>query len=169
MSIRRFAVFALFPLVWGAAAMAEAPAPAGDHAAVPLGAADEARFHKDSCTERYAYSASHLTYLEAKLDLTDKQRPAWTKWSQWNLDAAGKARAACLSESPKPGATLTALDREAEMEKSLASTLAGLQASRPALQALYEVLTPEQRVIFDHSTGWSRQDGRRHHHHRQGR
>ncbi|HLN22979.1 MAG TPA: Spy/CpxP family protein refolding chaperone [Patescibacteria group bacterium] len=169
MSTRSLAVLAILPLFWATAALAEAPAPGADHATAAPSAADEARYHKNSCTERYAHTASRLAYLEAKLDLTDKQHPAWTKWSQWNLDAAGKGRATCLADAPKPGTTLTALDREANMEKALANTLAGLQASRPALQALYEVLTPEQRMIFDHSTGWSHHGGGHGRHHHQGR
>jgi hypothetical protein len=166
MSTRSLAVLAVLPLFWATAALAEAPA--ADHTAAPS-AADEARFYKDLCTERFAHSASHLAYLDAKLDLTDKQRPAWNKWSQWNLDAAGKARASCLADAPKSGAAPNALDREANLEKVLAGTLAGLQASRPALQALYEVLTPEQRVIFDSSTGWPHHGESHHNRHHQGR
>ena len=36
------------------------------------------------------------------------------------------------------------------------------QASRPALQALYEALSPEQKAVFDQASGWRGRRGHRH-------
>jgi hypothetical protein len=60
-----------------------------------------------------------------------------------------KEQAACLETAPKTVAPLSTPDHEALVESALTRKLQTLQSSRPALLGLYEVLTPEQRVIFD--------------------
>ena len=44
----------------------------------------------------------------------------------------------------------TMLDRLDRMQQFLSTRLEALQAAKPAVQALYQALTPEQRAIFDH-------------------
>ena len=104
------------------------------------------------CTEHYARKAARLAYLEAKLNLTDQQKPAWTKWRQARIEAAEKRRATCLQRDWRRHENETALNREARIEKRLTGRLQDLQASRPALQALYDSLSSEQKVVFDQST-----------------
>lgn len=130
----------------------EAPAGAGEHQWQ-----DQGEWHQKMCVERYARNAARLAYLEAKLALTEQQRAAWNKWRQIKLDGAEQRRTACLQHQRKEGANLTAVEREARIEKILSSRLAQLQASRPALQAVYEALSPEQKAVFD------RAEARRHH------
>jgi LTXXQ motif family protein len=36
------------------------------------------------------------------------------------------------------------------MQQFLSTRLESLQAAKPAVQALYQALSPEQRAIFDH-------------------
>jgi len=117
-------------------------------------------FHKSMCGEHYARKSAHLAYLEAKLNLSDKQKAAWTKWSQWELQSAQQQRDACLEITPKADGKLTAPERESMMEKQMSLRLQGLQNSRPALQTLYDLLTPEQRTIFDSAP--RHHDGGRH-------
>jgi periplasmic protein CpxP/Spy len=117
----------------------------------------EGGWHQKMCTERYARKAARLAYLEAKLALTDQQRAAWNKWRQIKLDAAEQRRTTCLQHQHKEGANLTVIEREARLEKFLSNRLAQLQASKPALQALYDALSPEQKATFDRS--------QTHHHH----
>jgi periplasmic protein CpxP/Spy len=119
----------------------------------------EAGWHQKMCTERYARKAARLAYLEAKLALTDQQRPAWNKWRQIKLDAAEQRRTACLQHQHREDADLTAIERAARREKFLSARLAQLQASKPALQALYDALNPEQKALFDRAAQ------RRHRHH----
>ncbi len=124
-----------------------------------------AEWHKKMCTERYARKVARLAYLEAKLDLTEQQRAAWDKWRQTRLNAATQERSACLENSSQPEGRPTAVEREARLEKRLSLKLQGLQASRPALEALYDVLTPDQRAVLDHPHhGW-RHHGRWDEHH----
>jgi hypothetical protein len=86
--------------------------------------------------------------------LTDQQKPAWTKWRQTKIEAAEKRRMACLQHDWSKHESETALDREARVEKWLTGRLQDLQASRPALQALYDSLNPEQKVVFDQASEW---------------
>ena len=121
---------------------------------------DPSAWHQQFCTERYARKAAHLAYLEAKLNLTDQQKLAWTKWRQGKMDAAEKRRTACLARDWSKDEHETALDREARVEKWLTTRLQELQVARPALLALYEALTPEQKLVFDQASRWHG------HHHR---
>lgn len=101
-----------------------------------------------ACVDRYAQEAGRLAFVEAKLGLTDRQRPTWVRWSQWVLQGAQQQRDACLSalaEHPRQ----TALDRDLYREKELQIRLQTLQAARPALQDLYAVLNAEQKLVMD--------------------
>ncbi len=145
---RKLAILAAVPFLFAAAALAETvpPGPPSDRPDF-----DRAAMHKTMCADMYAHQAARLTYIEAKLDLTAAQRPAWTKWQQARLDAAAKERTTCLAAEPKAEGRPTALEREARMEKFLTLKLQTLQATRPALETLYAELTPAQKDIFDHS------------------
>ncbi|HXP98404.1 MAG TPA: Spy/CpxP family protein refolding chaperone [Telmatospirillum sp.] len=161
MSVRKFLMVSVFSLFSATTAFAQgAPAnpPPGDPSLgqPPAGRPDMMRReedpvlrHKTFCSDHYAHDVARLAYLEAKLDLTEKQRSAWVKWQQWQVDGADKERAACLSEAPKSTGMPSFLDHEAQLEKALTIKLQNLQSSRPALEALYESLTPAQRSVFD--------------------
>ncbi len=121
------------------------------------------KWMKGMCVEHYARSASKLAYLEARLQLTSDQQPLWDKYQQAAEGGAAKERDDCLAGIPASGTKPTFLDRESTMEKMMASKLAGMQASRPALEALYNSLSPEQRVAFDRPM--HRHHGNFRHHH----
>jgi hypothetical protein len=55
-----------------------------------------------------------------------------------------------LCQQLKPREQSTALDRMDRAQQFLSARLDALQAAKPALQALYQALTPEQRAILDH-------------------
>lgn len=147
---RKLALLAAVPFLFAAAALAET---------TPMGAPsdrpnfDRAAMHTSQCTDRYAHQAASLAYIEAKLDLTAEQRPAWTKLREARLAAAAKERSACLATAPKAEAEArpTALEREARAEAFLTLKLQTLQSTRPALQALYAELTPAQKEVLDQS------------------
>jgi len=106
-------------------------------------------FHKLMCSEHFARESGKMAYLEAKLNLTDKQKTAWSKYSAVQLQSAAQQRDVCLSLTPKTDAKPSALEIQAMQEKELTQRLQALQAERPALQALYELLSPEQKAILD--------------------
>ena len=48
---------------------------------------------------------------------------------------------------------MTVLDRMNRAQEFLSARLDALQSAKPALQALYQALTPEQRAIMDRPFG----------------
>jgi hypothetical protein len=103
---------------------------------------------QERCEERLAWRAAMRAYVEVKLNLTPEQRPLWDK-VQSAAQAEGQKELQLCSEL-KPGSETTILDRLDRMQQFLSTRLEGLQAAKPAVQALYQALTPEQRAIFDH-------------------
>ena len=103
---------------------------------------------QERCEERLAWRAAMRAYTEAKIDLTPEQRPLWDKLQTIAQSEQQKERQLCTSL--KPGGETTILDRLDRMQQFLSTRLEALQAAKPAVQALYQALTPEQRSIFDH-------------------
>jgi hypothetical protein len=103
---------------------------------------------KERCEERLAWRAAMRAYAEAKLNLTAEQRPLWDKVQSAAQTEEQKERQLC--SAAKPGGDSTLLDRLDRMQQFLSTRLEGLQSAKPAVQALYQALTPEQRAIIDH-------------------
>jgi hypothetical protein len=103
---------------------------------------------KERCEERLAWRAAMRAYTEAKLDLTPEQRPLWDRVESIAQSEQQKERQLCAAL--KPGGDTTMLDRLDRMQQFLSTRLEALQAAKPAVQALYQALTAEQRAIFDH-------------------
>jgi LTXXQ motif family protein len=108
---------------------------------------------KQMCKQRFAREAGFLAYVGAILDLTAQQEPLWDKYRQAMLDSATKLRQVCLDNLASSPAEATALQRRDRMEKMLTARLDALHATRPALEALYQSLTPEQREALDRPRG----------------
>jgi len=100
------------------------------------------------CLDGLARRAGRLAYLGVRLNLTPQQQPLWEKVQGVAQDAQQKGRQLCTSLKPEPSTTI--MDRLDRREQFLSLKLSALQAARPALQALYQALTPEQRAILDH-------------------
>jgi hypothetical protein len=103
---------------------------------------------QERCADRLAWRAARRAYVEAKLDLTAEQRPLWD-----NVQNAAKAeeqKERQLCAAIKPDGSPTLLDRMDRTQQFLTVRLDGLQAAKPAVQALYQALTPDQRAILDH-------------------
>src|SRR5262249_4997949 len=103
---------------------------------------------QERCTDRIAWRAAMRAYAEAKLNLTPEQRPLWDRVQTAAQAEAQKERQLCASRKPRDEATL--LDRMDGMQQILSTRLEALQSAKPAVQALYQALTPEQRAILDH-------------------
>ena len=110
------------------------------------------------CKQRFAREAGFLAYIGALLELTTQQEPLWDKYHQAMLDGATKLRQACLDNLAEPPSGQTALQRRDRMEKMLTARLDALHATRPALDALYQSLTSEQRALLDRPRGRRRRD-----------
>ena len=103
---------------------------------------------QERCEARLAWRAAMRAYTEAKLDLTPEQRPLWDKVQTIAQSEQQKERQLCTSL--KPDSETTVLDRLDRLQQFLSTRLEALQAAKPAVQSLYQALTPEQRSIFDH-------------------
>jgi LTXXQ motif family protein len=103
------------------------------------------------CEERLARRAGMIAYTVAKLNLTPEQRPLWDRL-QGQMQAAGdKQRQLCASLKPAgERGQETVLDRLNRREVFLTAQLQAVQQIRPALEQLYQTLTPEQKTIVDH-------------------
>jgi LTXXQ motif family protein len=130
-------------------AQSGAPAPMGHHWQMP--SPDQmAAWHKQRCDDHYARAAGRLAFIEAKLGVSESQRPTFDRWRDIVLHEAQSRKETCLAHQFVPGEQHTAIEREAMMEKRLETRLAALKAQEPALDALYQSLSPEQKAEFDH-------------------
>ena len=102
---------------------------------------------QERCTDRLARRAARLAYVQVKLNLTVEQRPLWDK-VQSAAQAEGQKEAK-LCASLKAGAEPTVLERMDRMQQFLSARIEGLQSEKPAVQALYQALTPEQQAILN--------------------
>jgi hypothetical protein len=114
--------------------------------------ADFAARMKQMCQERYARATGELTYLQTRLELTASQQPAFQRWSQAKLGIAKRHADDCAQrplpnrnradrgQLPGPG------DMMGREEERLKQRLSDIQTERPALEALYNTLSPQQRV-----------------------
>jgi len=100
------------------------------------------------CEERLARRAGLRAYIAAKLDLTAAQRPLWRKVQEAARSEARAERQLC--DAMKSGAETSVIDRLDRMQRFLTVRLDGLKKAKPAVEALYKALTPEQRKIIDH-------------------
>jgi hypothetical protein len=104
------------------------------------------------CEERLARRGGMVAYTGAKLKLTAEQQPLWDKLHA-ALQAAGD-RQRQLCDAPGASAErgqVTVLNRLDRAEQRLSARLEALHQVRPALEQLYQALTPEQKATIDHS------------------
>ena len=106
---------------------------------------------QEGCQDRLAHRAARYAYIEVKLNLTAEQQPLWDKVQNAAQTEGQQERQLCAAL--KPGAEPTALERMDRMQQLLQARLNGLQAAKPAVQALYQALTPEQQAIFNRPRG----------------
>jgi hypothetical protein len=109
------------------------------------------RSPQQKCEEHLARRAGFVAYLGARLNLTADQKPLWDKVQAATQAAQDKQRQLCgtLKPAAERGQE-TVLDRMSRREQKLTAQLQGLQQVEPAVQALYQALTPEQKALVDH-------------------
>jgi hypothetical protein len=132
------------PLAFAQTAPSDSPAQ-GQPQAEPQGA----DWHQRACTERYARIAGRLAYLEAKLELTADQNPLWDKWRDAVISGAEQQRALCRQSPFRPGAHPIIVERQAYVGRITGARAQALQTAQPALEALYQALSPQQRGVLD--------------------
>jgi hypothetical protein len=100
------------------------------------------------CLDRLAHRAAMRAYVGVKLNLNPDQQQLWERVQ--NAAQAEEQQERQICASLKPGAEPSVLERMDRMQQLLQTRLNGLQAARPAVQALYQSLTPEQQAILNH-------------------
>jgi hypothetical protein len=102
---------------------------------------------QERCEDRLAWRAAMRAYVGAKLNLTPEQQPLWDKVQSIAQTGEQKERQVCSNLRPREQESM--LERLDRMQAFLSTRLEALQAAKPAVQALYQTLTPVQRAIFD--------------------
>jgi hypothetical protein len=107
---------------------------------------------QQACVDRLARRAGFVASMGFKLNLTAAQKPLWDKVVAATQVAEDAQRQLCASlpASADDRGKETVLDRMNHREQILQAQLQGLQQTAPAVQALYQSLTPEQKAIVDH-------------------
>lgn len=133
------------------------------------------------CEDQEARLAGKLAYAEKKLNITEQQRAAWTKFADAARSSLKPTQDLCVKfkDAPRPAALPQRLER---VEQMMQAHLQQVQTVRPALTDLYAQLTPDQQKQADrmlnqgpggmgghmgkhmggHHGGWDH-DGPRHH------
>jgi hypothetical protein len=121
--------------------------------------------HQRFCTERYARTAGRLAYLEARLELAAEQRPLWEKWRDAVISGADQQRGLCRQSPFGADTRPTIVQRYAHFGQVTGARAQSLQSAQPALEALYQALSPEQRGVLDRPAGGygHRHDGEERH------
>ena len=107
---------------------------------------------QQACVDRIARRAGFVAATGVKLNLTADQKPLWDKLVAATQSAQEGQRKQCdaLPTSRDGADKLTVIDRMHHREQMLQTRLQGLQQVEPAVQALYQALTPEQKAVLDH-------------------
>ncbi|MBP2301910.1 Spy/CpxP family protein refolding chaperone [Azospirillum picis] len=96
------------------------------------------------CEDQEARLAGKLAYAEKKLNITEQQRAAWTKFADAARTSLKPMQDLCVKfkDQPPPAALPQRLDR---VEQMMQAHLQQIQTVKPALTDLYAQLTPDQQ------------------------
>jgi hypothetical protein len=114
---------------------------------------------KAFCEERIARRIGARAYLKAKLDLKPEQMSAWDAFQKAADEASTKEKARCASLPNEVKDPPSLADRMTRREQMMKSRLESLEMVKPTLLALYDKLSPEQKVVFDRPMMGHRHDG----------
>lgn len=112
----------------------------------PAGGPD--RHFARMCEDQEARLAGKLAYAEKKLNITEQQRAAWTKFADAARSSLKPTQDLCVKfkDTPPPAALPQRLERAEQM---MQAHLQQVQTVRPALTDLYAQLTPDQQKQAD--------------------
>ena len=101
------------------------------------------------CETADAHHVASLAFSETRLKLTEAQKPAWTKVVEAATAAHQTMTKLMCADGKGKTAPANLPARLAQNEQMAQARLSHIQTLRPALEALYAVLTPEQQKIAD--------------------
>jgi hypothetical protein len=107
---------------------------------------------QQACQDRIAKHAGFVAYMGAKLNLTADQKPLWDKVVAATQAAQANEAKTCsaLPASADDRGKQTIIDKMNHRQAMMQAQLQGLQQTEPAVQALYQTLTPDQKAMVDH-------------------
>lgn len=100
------------------------------------------------CQDIDARHASMLAYAEAKLKLTDAQKPAFKKLSDTIAAAHEPMRKLCAEQTGKDASAQLPARLE-RMQKEMEARTDSMRRAIPAIKEFYGQLSPEQQKIAD--------------------
>jgi hypothetical protein len=122
---------------------------------------------KQMCQDDFARETGRLAYLETRLNLTAAEQPLFQRWKDATLGVAHRQadqcaqrpvpqRQAAQRDQPQQGqpqnrtdrAMPSPADRMAREENRLKERLTDIQTERPALEAFYNALSPDQKMVL---------------------
>ena len=127
-------------------AATQSDAPMGHH--WHMDKKEMAKHFKSMCANRYAHAVGGMAYLETRLNLTDKQKPAFNQWKDVVLSSAKKASNQCATMTP-PAKRPSLVEQAKFRERVLEMRLDGLKAQMPALESLTAALDQKQDRILE--------------------
>lgn len=105
------------------------------------------------CQEQVARRVGFRAYLKTKLDLKPEQMAAWSAFETAADEATAKQTTRCAAMAAEVKTPPTFSDRLNMREEAMKSRLASIEAVKPSMLALYNTLTPEQKVVLDRPMG----------------
>jgi hypothetical protein len=107
---------------------------------------------QQACVDRLARRAGFIASTGFKLNLTAEQKPLWDKIVSVTQSSEETQRKLCdaLPANAQDRDKLTVIDRLHHREQALQARLQAMQQVDPAVQALYDKLTPAQKEVLDH-------------------
>jgi hypothetical protein len=123
-----------------------APLPDADFALAQF-EPERRRPHRDFCTDFEPKLAAGLAFIKAKLEIAVDQQPIWDRFVAAAETGVDPLRRECAATSgPIPATFPVALAR---LERRATGGLAAMQRVRPAIDELYDHLTPAQQDSVD--------------------
>ncbi|HYD30064.1 MAG TPA: Spy/CpxP family protein refolding chaperone [Azospirillaceae bacterium] len=127
--------------------VAQSGGPGGHHGMMGAHWGGPARMQM-MCENVDARVAGALAFAETKLNLTDAQKPGWTKLADTVKGSTQPLKQACGSvDFNNPPQALP--DRMARMEAFVTAGANMMQTVRPVVADFYNTLTPEQKQVAD--------------------
>ncbi|HET9273213.1 MAG TPA: Spy/CpxP family protein refolding chaperone [Methyloceanibacter sp.] len=117
---------------------------------------------KALCLDRVARRAGNRTYLKIKLDLKPDQVTAWDAFAKASDAADVKDTARCNTLPSEMKDRPNYVDRLGMEEAYMKARVERIEAVKPSLTALYNTLSPEQKVVLDRPRPMGGMKGHRH-------
>ncbi|CAN5888352.1 hypothetical protein BH11PSE3_BH11PSE3_27050 [soil metagenome] len=131
-------------------AQATPPAPPPPPAAGPERRERAAAFNpKAMCLDQIARRAGNRTYLKVRLDLKPEQLTAWNAFAKASDDADVKDMARCNALPTDMKERPNYVERLTMEETVMKARIERIEAVKPALLAVYNTLSPEQKTVLD--------------------